>query len=389
MHYHIYAINEVEEYMKDDKIEDARLGESLIEEHKVDAIDLNETEVGKTDDYVDVAAVEYGGAVAVAEKGIVDKYSTSKKQYTKRSAKQPLSVWLRLELKKVNLKNFLFLTIAGVINAAGVILFLTPAGLYDSGMSGTSFLLSQVTPLTLSMFLVILNVPLFIFGFKRMGLPFMLYSVWAVGIYSLFAYLFQHQFGISFDNGSPIVGSDLFLCALCGGLVSGIGSGLTIRFGGAIDGVEVAAVVFAKKIGITVGTFVMIYNAMIYIIAGIVMQSWILPLYSIVTYAVGLKAVDFMVEGLDRAKSAFIISDKFSEVASALSLEFGRGVTLLEAEGYYSKDSKKVIYCVVNRFEIGKLKSIVEKVDPTAFVAIGEVSDSLGSSVRFRRRSQR
>lgn len=119
------------------------------------------------------------------------------------------------------------------------------------------------------------------------------------------------------------------------------------------------------------------------------MQSWILPLYSIVTYAVGLKAVDFMVEGLDRAKSAFIISDKFSEVASAISLEFGRGVTLLEAEGYYSKDSKKVIYCVVNRFEIGKLKTIVEKVDPTAFVAIGEVSDSLGSSVRFRRRSER
>lgn len=375
--------------MKDDKFEGTRLGELLTEDLKVDAIDLKEAQVGKSYDCVDATTVEYSGAVAVAEESTVGEKTASKKHCTRKTSKQPLSVWLRLELKKVNLKNFLFLTIAGIINAAGVTLFLTPAGLYDSGMSGTSFLLSQVTPLTLSVFLVILNVPLFLFGFKRMGLPFMLYSVWAVGIYSVFAYLFQHQFGISFDNGSPIVGSDLFLCALCGGLVSGIGSGLTIRFGGAIDGVEVAAVVFAKKIGITVGTFVMVYNAIIYIIAGIIMQSWILPLYSIVTYAVGLKAVDFMVEGLDRAKSAFIISDKFSEVASAISLEFGRGVTLLEAEGYYSKDSKKVIYCVVNRFEIGKLKTIVEKVDPTAFVAIGEVSDSLGSSVRFRRRSER
>lgn len=289
------------------------------------------------------------------------------------------------DFKKIYWKNFIFLTVAGIINAVGVTLFLTPVSLYDGGLSGTSFLLSQLTPLSMSIYLLILNVPFFLFGFKKMGLPFILYSLYTIGIYSLFAFLFQNKFGIDMSNGSPVVGNEIILCSIFGGIISGVGSGITIRFGGAIDGVEVAAVVCAKRIGITVGTFVMIYNVIIYVIAGIVMNNWTLALYSIVTYAAGLKAVDFVVEGFDKAKSAFIITNNSDAVAAALSEEFGRGITVMDAEGFYSKTSKKIIYCVVNRFEVGKLKAIVSKTDPTSFVAISEVSDSLGSSVRYRR----
>ena len=100
------------------------------------------------------------------------------------------------------------------------------------------------------------------------------------------------------------------LCALFGGVISGIGSGFAIRYGGAMDGIEVMAVIFAKRIGITVGTFVMMYNIILYIICGIVLKSWILPLYSIVTYTAALKTIDFIVEGIDRAKCAIIITEK-------------------------------------------------------------------------------
>lgn len=281
--------------------------------------------------------------------------------------------------------NFIFLTLAGVINAVGVTLMLAPAGMYDGGFSGTSILLSQVTPLSMSIYLMILNVPFFLFGLKRLGGPFIVYSLYTVAVYSLFSYLFQHVFGIDFSNGSPIAGNDLLLCSVFGGIISGIGSGITIRFGGAIDGVEVMAVVFAKKIGMTVGSFVMSYNVILYVIAGIVTKGWVAPLYSVIAYTVGLKAVDFIIDGFDKAKSAFIITDSHDEVADALTEEFGRGVTAIDATGHFSQSRKTVLYCVVNRFEVGKLKSIVTQIDQSAFLVINDVTDTLGSSLKYER----
>lgn len=281
--------------------------------------------------------------------------------------------------------HFIFLTLAGVINAVGVTLMLAPAGMYDGGFSGTSILLSQVTPLSMSVFLLLLNVPFFLFGLKKLGGAFIVYSLYTVAVYSLFSYLFQNSFGIDFSDGSPIAGTDLLLCSVFGGIISGIGSGITIRFGGAIDGVEVMAVVFAKKIGMTVGSFVMSYNVILYVIAGIVTKGWVAPLYSVIAYTVGLKAVDFIIDGFDKAKSAFIITDHHDKVADALTEEFGRGVTSIDATGHYSQSSKTVLYCVVNRFEVGKLKSIVTNIDSSAFLVINDVTDTLGSSLKYER----
>lgn len=285
-------------------------------------------------------------------------------------------------LSNLNWKNFLILTIAGCINAFGVTVFLAPVKLYDSGLSGTSMLLSQVTPeyLSLSLFLIILNIPLFLYGFKKQGSIFTIYSIYTVLIYSVGSWLITDILPIDVSMASPLAGTDLLLCALFGGLISGIGSGLTIRFGGAIDGIEVMAVIFAKRIGITVGTFVMMYNIVLYIICGFVINSWILPLYSIVTYGAALKTVDYIVEGFDRAKSATIVTSKSSEICSALSKAFGSGLTIIDAKGYYSDSQKTVIYFVVNRFQIGKMKNIVQKIDSGAFIAIGEVADVFGSN---------
>lgn len=288
-------------------------------------------------------------------------------------------------LKSLRYSNFIFLTLAGVINAVGVTLMLAPAGMYDGGFSGTSILLSQLTPLSMSVYLLILNVPFFLFGLKKLGGAFIVYSLYTVAIYSLFSYLFQNSFGIDFSDGSPVAGTDLLLCSVFGGIISGIGSGITIRFGGAIDGVEVMAVVFAKKIGMTVGSFVMSYNVILYIVAGVITKGWVAPLYSIIAYTVGLKAVDFIIDGFDKAKSAFIITDRHDEVADALTEEFGRGVTSIDATGHFSQSKKTVLFCVVNRFEVGKLKAIVTGIDNSAFLVINDVTDTLGSSLKYER----
>ncbi len=281
------------------------------------------------------------------------------------------------ELKKLKIKNFILLTLAGLINSVGVVCFLTPVRLYDSGISGTSVLLAQITPenLTLSVFLIILNVPLFIYGLKKQGITFTVYSIYAVGMYSLGAWLITDVLPVDVNFASPLAGTDLLLCALFGGLISGIGSGLVIRYGGAIDGIEVMAVIFSKKLGITVGSFVMIYNIILYIIAGLIINSWILPLYSIVAYAAALKTVDFLVEGFDRAKCAMIITSQPDVICEELMHAFETGATKIEVMGGYSNTPKTMIYFIVNRFQVVKLKELVHEIDSGAFITISEVAD--------------
>ncbi len=286
---------------------------------------------------------------------------------------------MKLTPKKINLKikNLLMLLVAGIINATGVTLFLYPVKLYDSGISGTSMLLAQITPpyLTLSVFLIILNIPLFLYGLKKQGPNFTIYSIFSVTVYSISAWLITDVLPIDVSIASPLAGDDLLLCGLFGGLISGIGSGLTIRYGGAIDGIEVMAVIFAKKLNISVGTFVMTYNVLLYIVCGIFADSWILPLYSIVTYMAALKTVDFIVEGLDRSKSVMIITEKPREVSEELMAAFETGCTKISAKGGYSGGDKTVIYFVVNRFQISRMRTIVHDADPEAYMTISEVAD--------------
>ena len=286
------------------------------------------------------------------------------------------------DLKTLQLKNFILLLFAGVINGFGVNIFLAPVRLYDSGISGTSILLSQITPeyLSLAFFLLVLNVPLFLFGLKKQGAAFTVYSIFTVAVYSLTSWLINDVLPVDVSIASPLAGEDLLLCALFGGMISGVGSGLTIRYGGAIDGVEVMAVIFAKKLGITVGTFVMVYNVLLYVVCGLVMHSWILPLYSIVTYAAGLKTIDFVVEGFDRSKEVMIVTDKADEISRALMEAFECGTTKIAATGGYSNAQKSIIYFVVNRFQIAKMRGIIHAIDPKAFVTISEVADVFKSN---------
>lgn len=293
---------------------------------------------------------------------------------------------MKRKFKGLNPVNFVILLFAGVINAIGVTVFLAPVNLYDSGFSGTSMLLWELTPdaFTLSFFLIVLNIPFFLYGYKRQGLVFTVYSIFAVCIYSGASFLIVNVLPIDVSVSSPIAGTDLLLCAVFGGIISGVGSGLTIRFGGAIDGVEVMAVIFAKRLGLTVGNFVMIYNVFLYILVGVVTNSFILPLYSILTYCAAVKAIDFIVEGFDKAKSAMIITTQEEEISEALSEAFGHGITHIDAKGYYAGKEQTIIYFVVNRFQIAKMKDIIAEIDENAFVTISEVSDVMGSSLKSR-----
>ena len=290
---------------------------------------------------------------------------------------------------KLNAWNFVGLTLAGIINAIGVCLFLSPLNIYDGGFSGTSVLLSKYAYLPMAIFLVVLNVPFYFIGHKKIGWEFLIYSLYAIGVYSLGSYLINNVFSfIDWTNGSPIVGNETVLGAVFGGLLSGIGSGLVIKFGGALDGVEVMSLLCSKKLGISVGTFVMIYNAILYIAAAFINSEWTVALYSLMAYYVNLKTIDFIVEGLEKGKAAMIITEDADALAEELSNTLKRGITILDAKGYYSGNEKQMLYVVVNRFEIAKLKRIIAELDPKAFVSIMEVSEIMGESKMYRARKK-
>ena len=265
-----------------------------------------------------------------------------------------------------------------------MVLFLFPVKLYDSGVSGLSMLLDQVTPpkLTLSVFLILINVPIFLFGAKKQGLAFTVYSVYTVAVYSFMSFLITDVLPIDVAFVSPLAGSDLLLCAIFGGVVSGVGSGLTIRYGGAIDGVDVLSVIFAKRLSLSLGAFVLIFNTALYIVCGIVIQSWILPLYSIVTYFVGSKMVDFVVEGISRSKCAMIVTTEAEVISEALSAQFQTAGTIVNAMGGYSREEKQIIYFIINRFQINRLRTIVHSIDAGAYISVQEVSDIIKAPSR-------
>lgn len=280
-------------------------------------------------------------------------------------------------LAKYNIEplKLIWMIVAGIVSAFGITCFLSPMHLYDSGIAGTSLLLSQLTPpwCSLSLFLVVLNVPLMFYGLKKQGVAFTIYSVFAVVVYSVAALIIEECIDLSIE--SPIAGTDILLCAVFGGLICGAGSGIAVRHGGAIDGVEVMAVIFAKSLNLTVGTFMMIYNICLYIICGLIFRSWIVPLYSIVTYYVALNTIDFIAEGLDRSKSVMIITEKGDKVSKALMEEFGSGTTIIPAIGGYTSKERTVVYFVVNRFQIARMRQLVHKADPHAYLTISEVAD--------------
>ncbi|MGN1103810.1 MAG: YitT family protein, partial [Candidatus Coproplasma sp.] len=209
---------------------------------------------------------------------------------------------MKLKYKKGDLKilNFVALLFAGAVNACGVTLLLAPVGLYDSGVSGLAMFLDMlIEVMPLWSWLIIINFPIFLFGMKKQGVAFTVYSLFAIAAYSLFSLLFQNIIPVFvpdfLTNGSPIVGNETLLCCVFGGILSGIGSGLTIRFGGTMDGMETLGVIFAKRLNLTVGNFVMIFNVLLYLVIGVTVIStgkgdFSIPLYSIIAYFVNGKA---------------------------------------------------------------------------------------------------
>ncbi|MFL6563095.1 MAG: YitT family protein [Bacillus sp. (in: firmicutes)] len=279
----------------------------------------------------------------------------------------------KLPLQKVILRT-IAITIGAILMATGLEIFLVPNHVIDGGITGISIMLAHLSGWKLGIFLFILNMPFVYLGYKQMGKTFAISTVYGIIVLSIFT---------SFFHPIPPFTEDILLATVFGGMILGIGVGIVIRNGGALDGTEILALVITKKVPFSVGQIIMFINIFILGAAGFVF-SWDRAMYSLLAYVIASKAIDTVVAGLEESKSVWVISDLAEEIGEAINARLGRGVTYIKGQGAYTGDDKKVIFCIITRLEESKLTTIVEDIDPTAFLAIADISEVRGG--RFKKK---
>lgn len=267
----------------------------------------------------------------------------------------------------LTLRDLLMMGIGAIIAALAVEEFLVPNLILDGGVVGISIMLNYLSGIPLGVITSVLNIPFLIVGSRRMGRNFILKAAYSMLVFSVFVEIFE-----------PLSSAtDEHLLAVCfGGVILGLGVGLTIKFGGCLDGTETVAIMLNKKFGFPVGTVVLIFNVLIYTSAGFLFGID-RALYSLLTYFIASRILNIVENGIDEAKAAFIITNDAEEIANKIYSILGRTVTIMEGEGLVS-GKKVVLYCVLTRFEVYELKKIIKSIDQSAFVTISDVSEIIG-----------
>lgn len=267
--------------------------------------------------------------------------------------------------------SFIMLTVGTVIAAYALESFLIPNTILDGGVTGISIIVSKVTNIPLSILVLLINIPFVYVGFRNLGKGFLVRTIYTMGLFSLCLN--------QFHNVEPLT-EQILLATVFGGVLLGVGVGLIIHFGGCVDGTESVAIVISKKTSLSVGQVVLCFNLIIYTVAGFIF-GLDRALYSLLTYFITFKVIDFVSEGLEQAKAALIVTSNGTALAEEIYKRLGRTVTFIKGQGLISGD-KEVLYCVLTRIEIFELKKIVEEMDDRAFITILEVSEVIGEHIK-------
>ncbi len=268
-------------------------------------------------------------------------------------------------------KNIFFILIGASVFSFGIVHFNMQNNLAEGGFTGITLLLYFLFKWDPSYTNLLLNIPLFFIGWRILGRTALFYTIIGTLGVSISLWIFQRN-----QIDMPLK-DDLFLAALFAGVFIGIGLGIIFRFGGTTGGVDIIARVVYKYIGWSMGKTMFLFDACVITIS-LTYLSYKEAMYTLVAVFIGAKVIDFMQEGAYAARGAMIISDKNKQIADVITTQMGRGVTVLEGHGYYTKIRREVLYCVVGKNEIVRLKNMITSVDPHAFVSVSIVHDVLG-----------
>lgn len=275
------------------------------------------------------------------------------------------------------IKDFILIS-SGIFSATfGLKGFLLTNGFIDGGATGISLLISLLTEIPLYALIICINIPFIILAYKTLGKQFAIKTTLAISGLALLVGTIEF----------PNVTNDSLLVALFGGFFLGAGIGLAMRGGAVIDGTEVLAIFLSKKLGTTIGDIIILINVIVFSTAACLLSIEV-ALYSMITYLAASKTLDFIIEGLEEYIGVTIISSRSDDIRRMLTDVMGRGVTVYSGKRGYGKNGEKkeidIIYTVVTRLELNKLKTEIEKISPTAFVVMNSVKDTKGGMIKKR-----
>ncbi len=272
------------------------------------------------------------------------------------------------------LKSLLTVIVGTLIVAVALDVFLAPADIAPGGVSGISIIIRHLTGLPLGTLIFILNIPIFFWGLLHFGKKFLVSSLFGMFLLSVFTDVFGFL---------PRITENVLLCAIYGGLLMGFGIGLIFSAGYTTGGTDIVVQILRKKRpNISIGRLVLIIDAFIICAAGIVFGQWEILLYSALSLYISTFIIDIIVEGGDSSKVAYIISDHPKALAEGISNELKRGSTHLHASSFYSNSQKSILLCVVKKYEITKLKTIIKDIDSNAFVILSDAREVLGKGFK-------
>ena len=286
----------------------------------------------------------------------------------KKSDKKQLSLAQKV---KFYIAKFFFVTLGALIAAFALEGFLVPNDIIDGGIIGISMMVSYITKFNLGLIIVLFNLPFLFLAFKKMGKMFVVTVLYGVSMLGIFVNLIQN---------TQVTESDL-LATVFGGIILGFGVGLILRNDGALDGTEILSIRLAKKFGFSVGEIIMFFNFFIYSAAGF-LYGWDSAMYSILTYFIAYRVIDIVLEGLNSSKSIYIVTNFAKEIGDSIIKELNISVTYMKGKGGYSGKEQTIIYCVVSRLEIAKIKTLIRENDPSAFYFIQDVHEVEGIRVK-------
>lgn len=275
-------------------------------------------------------------------------------------------------LNRQNIITWLMLSAGAVIAAFALEEFLVPNKIFDGGVTGISMILEHYIPLKLGVLVAIINVPFLIFGWRKLGHRFIMSALYSLALFAVMTAVFEPLANVT---------RDVFLASIFGGIFLGVGVGLVLRAGGCLDGTEIAAIFLNKKFSLSVGQIILIFNVIIYIVAGILF-GLDRGMYSLIMYFITSKVIDVVEVGWETTKSVMIVTANGKDIADKIYQQLGRTVTHLRGRGYVSKEPKDVLYVVVTRAEIHDLKAIIEADEGSSFSTISEVSEILGEHIK-------
>ena len=275
--------------------------------------------------------------------------------------------------------NEVFFILIGVVSAGfGLKGFLLPNSFIDGGAMGISLLISETTGFSLSLLIVIVNLPFIILGYSNLGKQFALKSILAIIALALSVHFIPY----------PLITSDKLLIAVFGGFFLGAGIGMSIRGGAVIDGTEVLAIYLSKKTGLTIGDVILIFNIIIFSFGAYILSIEV-ALYAMLTYMAAAKTIDFIIEGVEEYTGITIISVESEKIRLMITQDLGRGVTVYAVKGGFGKNSDDlkaydIVYTIVTRLEIARIKTEIDKIDDTAFIVMNSIKDTKGGMIKKR-----